>query len=559
MVSDPIFVVIKTFNRPLPVMRLLRDVRRELPDGVPSKVLVFDDGSDPNYGYEAIEAFIKDQGPGWDYHRFKMNHGKVFAWKMVTAIYGRLKSEGAADGFTFFLDDDMRLCRDFFRRATELWGKIQEPKKATLHLMVDSSRKGKPCWTGYAPKAIDGNVVRTQWVDGSFMCNREYFAALNWHIQPIPRSRWGPGSTASTGVGSQVSKRLNHGGYGMFQVVRSLVVHTRVESRYNPISRRIHPLDTVDFIDDDDSAQSLADDVEESKPAPRVPKPKTGPVSPKRPEREPVAQPGPSYSGPKLKRPSKKAKRKERPAPTPMSEILAGGTNEIVEASLASIPSRVDTLRQVVESLLPQVDLLRVFLNGYDEVPSFLKAPEIVVARSQDHGDGGDAGKFHWCEDARGYQLICDDDLAYPHDYTVRMVEAIERHDRQAVVGLHGVILREPMLSYYKDRHTQHFRSRVVKPGAVHLLGTGCMAYHASAVEVRRADFELPNMADIWMGLLCQKQHVPMVLVVREEEWVTPLETQGGTIYDTHRNSDAPQTEAVMRIWPWRTFPPSKS
>lgn len=493
----PIYVVIKTYNRPKPALRLLRDLRRELPKDHPCRVYVFDDGS--SHDYSEVESFAMKEtvGPSkthWTYHRFKTNHGKIFAWQMVTSIFQILKGDGVLGALTFFLDDDMRLCRSFFRRAIETWGKIQQPKKATLHLMIDSSRQGQPCWTAYPPVRIDEHVTRTQWVDGAFMCDREFFGAINFRIDPIPRSRWGPGSTASTGVGSQLSKRLHNGGFGMYQVNRSLVVHTQVPSEYNPEDRQAHPLDTVDFVDEDIEAK-----------------------------------------------------------------LLSEGPMDAVQASLASVPERDESLARVVEALLPQVDLLRVYLNGYESVPGFLRTPEVVVARSQDHGDLGDAGKFFWCEENEGYQLVCDDDLAYPADYAMRMVGAIERHDREAVVGLHGVLLREPMLSYYADRHAQHFSSRVDKASAVHVLGTGCMAYHAHTLVVRRRDFELPNMADVWMGLVCQRQRTPMMMVSREEGWLTALPTKGSTIYDTHRNSDGPQTEAVRRVWPWRIYQPSKS
>lgn len=490
----PVFVVVKTYNRASVLMRLLRDLRREVP--LDALVFVFNDGSTEDYSH--VESFLSQMNaemPGpWHYHRFEQNHGKKEAWKMMNAIFREIRDKGALGGNVFFLDDDMRLCRDFFRRAFEAWASIQSPKKGTLHLLVDDSRQGRSCWTGVEPAEYNDLVNKTQWVDGAFLCDREFFVALNWRVDPIDSRRW-ENPKVSTGVGEQISHRLHRRRIGMYEVKRSLVVHADVESRYNPNERKTNPLRTVDFVDDESRAAAL------------------------------VSSPG-----------------------------------DVVQASLASIPSRESALRQVVERLSPQVDLLRVYLNGYDKVPSFLRRRGVVFARSQDHGDRGDAGKFFWCEEGNGYQLTCDDDLLYPDDYVSKMVEAVEWHDRQAVVGLHGVKLRSPMHSYYGDRSKWHFAEGVREPLFVHILGTGCMAYHAHTLVVRKFYFEQPNMADIWMGMAAQRQRVPMAVVPREEGWLQPIPTPNrDTIYDRHRNNDGPQTEAVKRIWPWQIFEPRKS
>src|SRR5262249_21870958 len=88
----------------------------------------------------------------------------------------------------------------------------------------------------------------------------------------------------------------------------------------------------------------------------------------------------------------------------------------VVTASLASVPGRAEPLQAVVAALLPQVDALNVYLNGYEETPPFLDDDRIVVAHSREHGDRGDAGKFFWAGEVDGYHLLCDDDMGYPAD-----------------------------------------------------------------------------------------------------------------------------------------------
>jgi len=47
----------------------------------------------------------------------------------------------------------------------------------------------------------------------------------------------------------------------------------------------------------------------------------------------------------------------------------------------------------------------------------------------------------------------CDDDLIYPKDYAKKMVEAIERYNRKAIVSFHGTVVnRLPIATYYQDR-----------------------------------------------------------------------------------------------------------
>jgi GT2 family glycosyltransferase len=213
-------------------------------------------------------------------------------------------------------------------------------------------------------------------------------------------------------------------------------------------------------------------------------------------------------------------------------------TTEPIQASLASIPSRINNLRRVVKSLEEQADVVRVYLNGYDSTPGFLKKSNIIVVRSQDHGDLGDAGKFFWSENAKGYQFTCDDDLIYPPGYIVHMIEAIERHGKKSVVGLHGIIMH-PQIgnSYYRSRDTIHWRLPLRQDRPVHLLGTGALAYHASAICVRVEDFKKPNMADIWFGVLCQKQRVPAHVIAHPGHWLQHLKSPW-TIYDRAKNSD---------------------
>ena len=225
--------------------------------------------------------------------------------------------------------------------------------------------------------------------------------------------------------------------------------------------------------------------------------------------------------------------------------------NDPVQASLASLPEREEMLRLVLLSLAPQVDVLRVFLNGYEQVPAFIGGGElrdVVVACSQDHGDLGAAGKMFWSATGEGYQFTCDDDLIYPQYYVSKMIDGIERYGRKAVVSLHGSVIRNPALpSYYDNRKILHCTKLLETPRSVHVLGSGCMAYHSSTVHVRCEDFlSCKNAIDLQMAVFCQQQGVTRV-VLEHAEAKTRMNGETLVGYD-------PESNVLVHLNPRRTI-----
>ena len=231
-----------------------------------------------------------------------------------------------------------------------------------------------------------------------------------------------------------------------------------------------------------------------------------------------------------------------------------------VLASLASVPTRERQLEKVVERLLPQVDRVGVFLNGYERVPDFLVDDRIAVAVSQVHGDLGDAGKFHWAEQCTGYVATCDDDMEYPTDYVAHLIDGIERYERRAAVGFHGATLHEPLVDYYRSRHLFHFSQRLASDTQVHVLGTGVAGYHASTWHLRTADFPRPDMADIYMGLAAQDRNVPLMCLRHGAHWLCEQsDTVGDSIYEraqrSRRSGPSEQTVLAQRDEGWKLHP----
>ena len=175
------------------------------------------------------------------YIQLGKNHGKKEYWKVVNTLF---KNRVDAD-YYIMIPDDIIVDERFIDKAIHLWNCVNDPDKICLNLLVDKSRKGKKCWTGYEPKRRTwcGNVYwKTQWVDMCFIAERKFFNEIQM-INPInltPKQL----KTRGSGVGGQISKRLHEKGHAMYQLNKTLVKHGQFESVMNPELRKINPLKT---------------------------------------------------------------------------------------------------------------------------------------------------------------------------------------------------------------------------------------------------------------------------------------------------------------------------
>jgi len=220
-------------------------------------------------------------------------------------------------------------------------------------------------------------------------------------------------------------------------------------------------------------------------------------------------------------------------------------------AQLATLPDRYRMLLQVINSLLPQVDELRISLNNYKEIPKFLTHPKIK-AKIFDNSTG-DAAKFYDIENIDGYFFSCDDDLRYPPNYVSEMITKIEKYQRKAIISLHGKDMpRRPVRSYYKDRfETYHCLRTVDNDTRVTVGGTGVMGFHTSTLNVKYSDFKQANMADIFIGGLAKQQNVPIIVMAHRFDWIKALDPdeEHETIYQMHHDNDELQTKIYNELF----------
>ncbi len=242
----------------------------------------------------------------------------------------------------------------------------------------------------------------------------------------------------------------------------------------------------------------------------------------------------------------------------PAHEDLSATDLEPIVCGIASIPHRQNALRHSIESVLPYVDELHVYLNNYKRMPSFLRHPKIRVYRSQEHGDLGDAGKFFRVGETTGFYIAIDDDIVYPNDFVWRMVSAMRQNraaGKRIAVGMHGRVMAPDVESYYRGhRRVFHFNTGLEERRTVHVLGTGVLGFHTGDIDLSIRDFDGPrNMADIHFAIACQRQNVGCVVLPHEADAFRRQNIPGDTtIWSTHRRNDAAQTRLFNAWSDWR-------
>lgn len=221
---------------------------------------------------------------------------------------------------------------------------------------------------------------------------------------------------------------------------------------------------------------------------------------------------------------------------------------------MATIPSRESTLGDCVASIINQVDHLHVYLNGHRQTPSCLAHPRITAYLSMaHHGDLGDVGKFFRVEGQQGLYLSLDDDFKYPADYVSRLAAELHRYGSDYCVGVHGIQLHARVKSYCCDRSVFHWNSNLAADQPVHILGTGLLCFDASKLNVALKDFGSRNMADLWFGLLAQRERWGLVCIHHKRSWLRSI-ANSNTLFDQMRVDDSKQTALVKRIAAWKLW-----
>jgi len=196
-----------------------------------------------------------------------------------------------------------------------------------------------------------------------------------------------------------------------------------------------------------------------------------------------------------------------------------------VYLTMATYPKRRGITGQAIESILKQdavFNHLWVYLNEYHEVPAEWPSDERVTYHLGEH-NLTDRGKFFWTGQFEGFHCTVDDDLIYPPDYVSTLLSALELHDRQAIIGVHGRVYANPVGDFDTYRHTSRavvFHKPLSGEIQVNAVGTGTACYHTDYLTINPTEMTHDMMADIYVGAAAQKQDIPAIIIPRTSNWI---------------------------------------
>lgn len=214
-------IIITSYNR----LHMLTNLIKQLKG---YDIIVYDDCSD--------FKIIKEKG--FKFHRFNNNYGKKFAWKKFNYIFDDLRANYNNYDYYIILPDDVRLVDNFVNKAISIWKNIIDDKKICLSFS-SVERTKEPCFTGVKAEEF-GNVIRTQWTDLMFICERRFIDRVV--VDPIDENRWNNNPNLGSGVGGKIS-RLFYPRFNLYNTKEELLKHIgNSDSKMNPIERKHNKL-----------------------------------------------------------------------------------------------------------------------------------------------------------------------------------------------------------------------------------------------------------------------------------------------------------------------------
>jgi len=222
-----VLVAITSYNRQESLCNLVSHIMAE---SFNVDFVVFDDCSDFEERNTPIFKFIKSPE-----HR-----GKAGYWQTWQDIFNYCKAVQDKYSHFIFLPDDVEPCPNFIEKAVAAFDSIPNCTSLSPLRTNYSFYQGKSRWGGRMVEQ-QGDFIMSHFFDGCAVVNHRFFEALNWYMMPIVASN---DPYKSSGVGMQITKRLQEKGGRMFHVSRTMLtlVNEPTESIMNELERKRHPM-----------------------------------------------------------------------------------------------------------------------------------------------------------------------------------------------------------------------------------------------------------------------------------------------------------------------------
>jgi len=184
---------------------------------------------------------------------------------------------------------------------------------------------------------------------------------------------------------------------------------------------------------------------------------------------------------------------------------------------MATFPARKKEFEQTIKQLisLDIVDIIRVYLNEYTEIPDFAKHEKVHCEVNVPNRK--DSGKFFWANTIKNeYYFTHDDDLVPSHEYFINHINCLKKYHNSVFVSNHGKVMKEQPTHFMDILRSATFSQDTKYDIMANNLGTGVMVFDNSKFSIPFELFEYDGMTDLWISYYCQVNNIPCV--VREHK-----------------------------------------
>jgi len=190
---------------------------------------------------------------------------------------------------------------------------------------------------------------------------------------------------------------------------------------------------------------------------------------------------------------------------------------------IATIPSRIEALKTVLDCVYDQCDNIYIVFNNYESIPTEISDGDKITSVLNTSNKDANCARWTYFKHVEGYIASIDDDIIYPEDYMETMISKIDEYDKKVLVTVHGTRIISPFNDYVKNtRIRSHFRTSLPNDVEVPLAGGGTSVFHTDYIKADR-DFPLSLSNDIYVSHLALRSSIPIVAIKRTEGWLKPI------------------------------------
>lgn len=223
-----IHIYITTYNRNEYCKQLVEQCLSYNSDLYDINVYVWDDNIKEKFEYNDNKVTVFYN---------KERRGKKRFWITWNEMFKHCK-ENKSD-FYLFLQDDNCLCDNFFDKMFSIWRTLKEPVTFAPVIDNNSLYGGMSRWGNKKHKKYNSRATLTSWVDCKMLVTDVFFETIKWKIDKINESIWNKNPNLSSGVGEQITLKLQKLGKNMYHATPSLIKICDIKSEMN-YNERIH-------------------------------------------------------------------------------------------------------------------------------------------------------------------------------------------------------------------------------------------------------------------------------------------------------------------------------